>query len=148
MSDPIRLDESIDEAVIETLEGMAFTDIERVEDGDLEDLAESASWARIDVIEPAAGELVLAVGDELAAELEEATTGERGPDPAIRLEVLGEMLNTLAGSWARALVPDGTPIALGIPKTGQGDWSAGAEYELAIYETDDEDRLVVALRRA
>ncbi len=148
MSDPITLDESIDEAVVEALEGMAFTEIERIEDGDPGELAESASWARIDVVEPAAGELVLAVGEELAGELEEATTGERGSDPAVRLEVLGEMLNTLAGSWARALVPDGTPIALGIPKVGQGNWSAGAEYELAIYETDDEDRLVLALRRA
>ena len=147
MNGSITLDDSIDEAIVETLEGMAFTDIERVEDGDLGELAESALWARIDVVEPDAGELVLVVGESLAIELEEATTGEAGSDPALRLEVLGEMLNTLAGSWARALVPDGTPIALGIPKVGEGDWAEGAEYQLAIFETDDEDRLALALRR-
>ena len=115
--------------------------------GDLGGLAESALWARIDVVEPSAGELILIVGDDLAVELEEATTGEASSDPSMRLEVLGEMLNTLAGSWAKALVPDGSLIALGIPKVGQGDWVGGAEFELAIYETDDEDRIILALKR-
>ncbi|MCP5068450.1 MAG: hypothetical protein GY946_17960 [bacterium] len=147
MTEPIALDESIDEAILKTLEGMAFTDVERAEDGELGELAESALWARIDVITPEAGELVLLVGEELAGELEEATMGESSPDDSIRLEVLGEMLNTLAGSWARSLVPDGVQIALGIPKMGRGDWAGGAEYELAVYETDDEDRIALALRR-
>ncbi len=147
MSEPITLDESIDDAILDALEGMAFTDVERSEDGELGDLAENPLWARIDVITPEAGELVLLVGDELAAELEEATMGETSSDTSIRLDVLGEMLNTLAGTWARTLVPDGTPIALGIPKTGQGDWAGNAEYELAVYETDEEDRIALALRR-
>jgi len=147
MSESITLDESVDEALVETLEGMAFTDVERVSDGDLGELAESALWARIDITEPSAGELVLLVGEELAIELEEATTGEADSDPAVRLEVLGEMLNTLAGSWARMLSPDGSPIELGLPKVGQGDWAGGAEYVLAIFETDDEERIALALRR-
>jgi len=147
MSESIVLGEAIDRALVETMEGMAFTDVERIEDGDLAGLEEDAVWARIDVIEPAAGELVLVMGEDFAGELEEATTGESSRDLSMRLDVLGEMLNTLAGSWARYLVPDGIPIALGIPKTGQGGWTAGAEYELAIYETDDEERIVLALKR-
>jgi len=147
MSGIIELGEAVDVALVETMEGMAFTDVERVEEGDLAELAEDALWARIEVIEPAAGELVLLMGEELAGELEEATTGEFSSGLATRLEVLGEILNTLAGSWARHLVPDGTPIALGIPKTGQGSWAGGAEYQLAIYETDDEERIVLALKR-
>ena len=147
MSQSFTLGEEIDAALAETLEAMAFTDVERVADGDLEGLGESALWARIDVTEPAAGELVLLVGEELAIELEEATTGEAAQDSAGRLEVLGEMLNTLAGSWARQLCPDGLPVELGIPKMGQGDWASNAEFEIAVYETDDEETVVLALRR-
>ncbi len=147
MSESISLDELVDEALVETMEAMAFTDVERVTDGDLGDLAESALWARIEISEPPAGELVLLVGEAFADELEEATMGETGNDPDVRLEVLGEMLNTLAGSWARLLCPDGAPTALGLPKVGQGDWSSGAEYSFAIFETEDEEKVVLALRR-
>jgi hypothetical protein len=56
------------------------------------------------------------------------------------------MLNTLAGSWARLLSPTGAPIALGLPKVGHGDWSGGAAYSFAIFETDDEEKVVLALR--
>ncbi len=147
MSEVIGLGEEADRALVETMEGMAFTDAVRVEDGDLGALADVALWARIHVTEPAAGELVLLMGEELAGELEEATTGESSQEVSARLEVLGEMLNTLAGSWARHLVPAGTPVALSIPKTGQGSWIDGGEYEVVIYETDDEDRLALALKR-
>lgn len=32
----------------------------------------------------------------------------------------------------------------GFPKTGRGDWAGGAEYPLAVYETDDEERIALA----
>lgn len=146
MEDLIALDEKLDAALAEACEGMAFTEVERSPEGGLHPDVESGFWAKIEMIEPSLGELVLATSESVASELADATTGEDGSDLETCCDVLGEMANTLAGIWAKSIVPEGGSTALGIPKAGRGEWVGAASHQLAIYQTEDDDQIVIALR--
>lgn len=142
--DGICLDAEFDRAVRETFEGMAFTSPTRLHEAEPRAFVEPVVWARLAVLEPAVGELVLVVAEQTLGRLEETVTGSVAPEGGERHDLLGELLNALAGRWARMLAPDGERILLSLPRTGRGDWDAAAALECASYETDDRERILVA----
>lgn len=144
MQQPIRLDDSLDRAMGQTFEGMAFTQVVRRPDGPVSEADRLASmWARIEMVVPPAGELILVVDARFGRRLEGVVTGAEGGDAGDRLEVLGELLNALAGCWARILAPDRGDVRLGLPKLGRGDWGRESSSEIAVYETDEQETVRV-----
>lgn len=140
MTRPIRLDDSLDAAVGRTFEGMAFTQVVRRPDAGAGSApGVEVEWASIEMIEPAVGALVLVVDARLGRRLESVVTGAESGDGPSHLEVLGEMLNALAGSWARIIAPDERGVSLGLPKTGRGRWGDSQGCEIAVYETDEQE---------
>ena len=140
MTRSIRLDDSLDLAMGRTFEGMAFTQIvRRPGAGAVNDPGVDVEWASIDMFVPAVGELVIVVDGRLGRRLESTVTGAESGEEPTRLEVLGEMLNALAGSWARIIAPDERSVSLGLPKTGRGRWGDWKGCESAVYETDEQE---------
>lgn len=147
MERAIGLDETMDEAMSSTFEGMTFSEVVRLpsEPGDAGVLVDGpVVWARIEVREPAAGTLLIAVEDAVARRIEEMVTGAQSGDEAGRLDALAECLNALAGRWARGLVPGRQSVALGLPKAGRAEFWREDVDEWAVYLTDEEQRIVVA----
>jgi|JI10StandDraft_1071094.scaffolds.fasta_scaffold482027_2 CheY-specific phosphatase CheX len=140
MPQPIRLDDSLDRAMEQTFEGMAFTQIvRRAERSASEADRVESVWAQIEMIVPPMGELVLVVDARLGRRLEQVVTGAEGGDEADRIEVVGELVNALAGCWARILAPDAKDVRLGLPKLGRGDRGRDAIHQVAVYETDEQE---------
>ena len=144
----VELDEHLDLAIAEAFEGMAFADVERADGAEFEWQSEEIFWAQIATIDPAVGELTLVCPPAVAQEVAGAALGEQDLLAEQILDVLGELLNTIGGSWLGKLRRDGRPVELGLPKMGRGDWGAPqAGIELAVYASDEE-AFGVALRRS
>ncbi len=139
MSAPIPLDATLDEAVAEAFEGMAFAVAERTADGVLGWERTDLCWARIPALDPQVGEVTLVLPPTLAREVADAILGGIAPVPDDKLStVVAELLNTIAGAWLTRLKPDGGAVALGLPDHGQGAWGADrGPHELAVYEVDE-----------
>jgi CheY-specific phosphatase CheX len=135
-----RLADFLVRAVGQTFEGMAFTQVVRRPERPRseEDRLESI-WAEVDMIVPPMGAVVLVVDARLGRRLERVVTGAEGGDEVDRIEVVGELVNALAGCWARILAPEALDVRLGLPKLGRGDRGRDAIHEIAVYETDEQE---------
>lgn len=142
------LDEGLDAVLEEAFEGMAFTAIERAPDAVFEWEGRDLFWASVAAIDPPVGELTLVLPSAMARDIAQSVVGDDGaPGDPLVLDVLGELTNTVAGSWLRSLQSEGHTVAMGLPKTGHGDSGICASAcEIAIYETDGA-LFGVALRR-
>ncbi|MCA9509809.1 MAG: chemotaxis protein CheX [Myxococcota bacterium] len=140
-----RLPEDLEGALREAFEGMAFADLAPSPDGDFDWEARGLLWAQIVALEPPLGEIVLVLPPGLAAEVAEATLGEPAETEREVLDLLGELSNTLAGTWLGRVQPEGAPLHLTIPKTGRGDCPLGSRpARIGVFEMSDA-RFAVAL---
>lgn len=144
MTASTRLDESLDLAMARCFEGMAFTQLVRRPDAsELPKDPDETVWARIEIQDPPLGCLMLAVDSSVAERLERGVLGGAagiGPEPC---EMLGELLNAIAGCWVRLLEPGANDLRFGLPVTGRGRLSPQSHVEIATYETDEQETVQV-----
>ncbi len=133
----IQLDEKFEEVLGNTLEGMAFSFVERSDDQDLDWSRADLCWASIDLIEPAQGRLFLVVPTEEAIGLAESVVGDQGLQPEDALAVLGEVANTVGGLWLIELDDGDRGTRLGLPKTGVGALPEHVDAQVALFDLDE-----------
>ena len=111
-------------AFSKTIENMIFEDVEPVTDETIDPyLGNDKLWAVLSVVESYAGELVLEVSMGCAKILAEEAYGEIDEEPSLEemQDLVGEILNTLAGRFLDGLTPSGEKFQLGLPMKGQGE---------------------------
>ncbi len=140
MSDVSSIDESLSEALEESLEGLAFEFPEACPDADFDWSAPDLYWTSIDTVVPALGTISIVMPSPLAHSIAEAILGEfDGVEDEDLLDAMGELANIVGGKWLMANNPVGKTIELGLPKVGKGDWASTAgSCTVAIYAIDDE----------
>ena len=114
---------SLGSAIDKTMEEMTFeeVEIEKVPKTPSAMLNDSL-WAALPIKRPLAGKLVLDTSQVYARKLAEGVYGDPGEefsDDIVR-DVLAEILNTVAGSFIKELVPQDQEFELGLPTTGLG----------------------------
>lgn len=114
---------SLISALTQSWENVTFEEIEiPAPDSSLPAIGPNTLWAAVPLLSPYKGELSL----ELPGELARAISGEvfdmveAGPSLASMQDLMGELLNTVAGRFLDALLPPNTVFQLGLPETGQG----------------------------
>jgi len=110
-------------AISKTMESMTFEDVEVVTDETVDPyLGDHKLWAVLPVIEPYSGELVLVVPLACAKILAAEAFGEIDAERSLEelQDLVGEILNTLAGRFLDELTPSGETFQLGVPTKGQG----------------------------
>ena len=110
-------------AISKTMESMTFEDVEVVTDETVDPYLEDHKlWAVLPVIEPYSGELVLVVPLACAKILAAEAFGEIDAERSLEelQDLVGEILNTLAGRFLDELTPSGETFQLGVPTKGQG----------------------------
>jgi len=133
----IQLDDTFEEVLGNTFEGMAFSFVERSDDLDFDWSRADLCWASIDLIEPAQGRLYLVVPTEEAIALAESVVGDQGLQPDDALAVLGEVANTVGGLWLIELDEGNRGTRLGLPKTGIGTLPEDAGAQVALFDFDE-----------
>jgi CheY-specific phosphatase CheX len=114
------LDAAIYGAIANTLENMAFLEVGR----DLEDAtrypAEETVCCRLLIHDPLQGEIYLVMPIPLMRKI--ASTVYIMPEEELSermlLDMLGELVNTVAGLFMNAYLPKNQTYALGLPETG------------------------------
>jgi len=114
--------QAMQQAVSQTLENMAFTEVLEHFDPDYEIPATELVWTSLLISDPVQGEIRLAMSKTLlenltatifALELEEIS-------PAQSKDIINELLNTIAGLFMTKLLEDDQSYAIGLPHTGEG----------------------------
>lgn len=116
-----KLQEIMTNAVIDTFENMAFTEVIRTDQSAPED--PGLLRANILIHDPVPGELRLVIPHQLATAIAEALynpTDESELDKLLS-DVLAELLNTIAGRVMAEAIPDQT-FRLGLPETVEGSF--------------------------
>ena len=118
---PVKLQEIIGGAVIETFENMAFMEVVQKDEETPERETPDTLKATLLVHDPFPGELRLIVPKELAAEIGQviySTIHDEEIADQVLFDVLAELLNTIAGSVVAEIVPEEQSFRLGIPEIG------------------------------
>lgn len=106
--------------VSEVLENMAFMEIllsnEPLKPQDIPDL----TWSSLPVNDPVAGEFKLLMTRSLNLKISEAVYGlpEEELTDGLLNDTLGEILNTIVGSFFNKVLPDEQTFSLGLPEAG------------------------------
>lgn len=116
------LDQSMREAVSQTLENMAFTEARDHYDQNYGIPAEELVWAYLMINDPLQGEIRLALSETTLMELTTAIFGleESEVSPAQTQDILHELLNTIAGLFMTKLLPANQQFKIGLPEQGAG----------------------------
>ena len=111
------------QAVSQTLENMAFTEVLKHYNPSYEIPVDDLIWSSLLISDPVQGELRLAMPKTLLAKL---TTSIFALEPeevtqAQMDDILHEMLNTIAGLFMTNLLTDSQTFQLGLPEAGTGE---------------------------
>jgi len=114
-------------AVAETMENMAFEQVEEAEPGTLTISGNDILWASLSVIKPSSAEVGIELSGDYARAATEALFGfsDEGPAENIVHDALAEMLNTIAGRFMAQLTPAQQEFELGLPQVGRGKKQLG-----------------------
>jgi CheY-specific phosphatase CheX len=114
---------SLSSAITKTLEDMTFDEVEIDDEPSIVDTSFSDHfWAMLPLESPLSAELVLDASPIYARQLADDIYGgteAEFSDKTVR-DVLAEVLNTVAGSFIKELVPDDQVFEIGLPTTGIG----------------------------
>lgn len=105
----------ITQAVAETIESLAFLEVTPSPEPPVPD--ENTLWVDMLVHDPVQGEFRLTVPSQLLALITETLYGQPAAEipEATRLDLLAELLNTIAGRFLSELLPAETSFKLGLP---------------------------------
>ena len=114
---------SLGSAIAKTMEEMTFEEVE-IDEAPQTTLAmrNDSLWAALPIKRPLVGELVLNTSQIYARKLAEDVYGGPGKEFSENVvrDVLAEILNTVAGSFIKKVVPQDQQFELGLPTTGLG----------------------------
>jgi len=134
-----RLDDIIFDSVARTLESMAFTEILPT---DLELVATGDEYAvALNVSEPCSGRFQMIISRELLSSIVEAMLAlpRNEIKEKILLDLVSELLNTIAGSVLSTALSDDTKFSLGLPKIIDADKSfatvSAMRWDFSVEET-------------
>ncbi len=120
---------SLTAAISETMENMTFEEIEVLVDTKKgSSVYQESMWATLPVLRPLAGRIALEIPTSYGKCLTEALAGDSENEVCCEAigDVLGEIINTIAGRFISRLLPPTEEFELGLPETGQGEL-AGAD---------------------
>lgn len=136
--------QAMQQAVSQTLENMAFTEVLTHFDPDYAIPEAELAWTSLLITDPVQGEIRLAMSKSLLEKLT-ATIYTLEPEeisPAQSKDILNELLNTIAGLFMTALLEDDQTYAIGLPQIGEGPLPEPEENAIAWkLMTADEDPL-------
>ncbi|EAT15792.1 chemotaxis protein CheX [Desulfuromonas acetoxidans] len=117
------LQEKITSVLAETLENMAFLDVDESSREELEELDGKRLSVTLMVAKPILLEMRLEMGEELLMQVVETVyTMDRDEITEQQVEdLLAEFLNTLAGRFMAEVLPEDQTFALNLPEINQGD---------------------------
>ena len=113
--------EALEKAVSDSLEGMAFAEIENSEKlSSLPKFSDQDYFTSIDLKSPLRGQLQMVVGEKHAFDIVASTLGQDNLDElgALVADSIGEYANTIAGCFMRNLLND-EEYELGLPVYGR-----------------------------
>ena len=138
---------SLQEAVSEIFENMAFQELTPMPKNPLPaQVLWSFRQATMTIYSPIQGTLVMTISSSM---MQSVTANVLGIDPAevdagMEVDVLAEMLNTMAGSWMRKITDDSQPYELGLPDTAEADYIDSKTAEIHCVFNADGDFIEVA----
>ncbi|MEE9386869.1 MAG: chemotaxis protein CheX [Nannocystaceae bacterium] len=107
---------ALHELVPQILEEMFFAEAEAIDDV-FDWSANNAIFSRISLHEPLEADLIVSVPTDLAHEFSETLTSDIKSGDSQLKDIVGELLNTLAGRLQVALARDDEACAVGLPET-------------------------------
>lgn len=139
-----KIKDVIQGAVTETFESIAFMQVTYKGVGGQTWNGQDQVWARVDVISPGKGFLLIACTWRMAEEIVDSIFGPtaepRSEDTVF--DALSELVNTAIGRCMAALTPEERTFELGLPETGRG-WPEALEGEIHIFTAQHSERLLV-----
>ncbi|SHJ06778.1 Chemotaxis phosphatase CheX [Malonomonas rubra DSM 5091] len=114
--------QAMKDAVSQTFENMAFTEVIEHFDQDYQIPEDQLAWTSLVVKDPVPGEIFMAVNKDALKELagsmflldEDEITADKMSD------ILHELLNTVAGLFMTKLLAENQAFQIGLPVTGEG----------------------------
>ena len=136
------LAKAIQGAVSETFENMAFIEAFRNDAGaglGLEDA--TTHWARLEVETPVKGNVLVYCTARLVDQIGTAVFGGLPDDLQIKpvmMDVISEVLNTIAGRLMMRMVPGETTFTLGVPQAGMGKFQKSEDMHWDRFEIESD----------
>ncbi|MCD4687978.1 MAG: chemotaxis protein CheX [Desulfuromonadaceae bacterium] len=121
-----KLEQDVCRAIATTLENMAFMEVSQEVEGAKRYPAEEMAVTRLLVHDPVQGELYLLMPKPLLAKIVSSVyiMPEEELSEQMLLDMLGELINTVAGLFLNAYLPEDQTYSLGLPEqvlVGQED---------------------------
>jgi len=140
--------EQLVSAIAKTMENMTFAAVEFVEDdSEVEFYGENNYWAILPVVDPIQLVLALEIPKICAQGLAAEVYGdlEVEPDEEVVLDIVAEMLNTLAGRLMSGIVDSNETFELGLPSKGEGEMPSLKSTDESVFVKVDEHYLKVSV---
>ncbi len=113
-----KLEQDIYQAIATTLENMAFMEVSKEIEEAVRHPAEETVVSRLLIYDPLPGELYLSIPRTLLGRITESVYGMPAEELSekILLDMLGELINTVAGLFLNAYLPGDQIYKLGLPE--------------------------------
>jgi len=140
---------ALEEAIRQSLEGMAFLDVETAEELTDFESSEEMFSAEISILKPLKVKIALVVSAQCARKWVESVYVDISSgvtDDTIR-DVLAETLNTAAGCFMKGMLQASQSYELGIPRTWKGRYHGSDEILLQRFFTVLDEKMAVLLTK-
>ena len=115
------LKDALNMSVVQTMENMAFEEVEETNFEAQEPLKKKETfWVSIDFLHPKNGAMVMYLTNEGAQLVTESLYDPADITPAVILDAMAEILNTIGGCFLQNFLDQGTKFQLGLPVNGKG----------------------------
>jgi len=116
----LTLEKHLLSAVEETMENMVFEEVES--DTETEWAKNDLIWARLPVLNPVKGEVILLISRSVATSVTKDiyTAEEESITEEIILDAVSELINTLTGCFIKRLIKEDEDFELGLPESNSG----------------------------
>ncbi len=148
MSEQPPLYQAMKEAVSQTLENMAFTDVDEHYNQEYQIPTDELSWAYLVIQDPVPGEIRLALSQSMLKNLTRSVFSLESDEitEAQMKDILHELLNTIAGLFMSKLLADNRTYTIGFPEQGEGELPvAGPDTLIWKLMTNEEEPLQVQI---
>lgn len=114
--------QALADAVMDTLENMAFTEVEPIDCENFVTRDDDCQWSELLVHGPFQGELRIIMPRSLIRALSETMYGSMNQEKEKEIldDAMGEILNTIAGRFMNEILSKYETFQLGLPEAGKG----------------------------
>lgn len=148
MNSGSKLQTALSSAIVRTIESMTFEEVEILDDGSRDfTSANEIVWAKLPILKPLTGELVLLMSHNYCRSLINNVYGSTDNESNLNAEndILAEIANTIAGRFIDGLIPSDTEFLLGLPTTGKGNAPESAKKITTILLRMGDHPLVISI---